>query len=1210
MNTQAIQAMLNNVVVTVIDQSKKGCVKIQLSDGTVKSVRPKEVTIMNNAQTTTQVEIPEMDYNNLDLDFDTIFGGTTAKFEQDLLEANADFISKCISDIEEASALAQKEELSYLVARGLGFINAVRVLQEMTKDTLEYTQVTRAILESTRNFNRKAEPRAELEFTKVANYNKTISGYIRDGLQYYSVMNNLGESLVATFDWGVENITKKFRILTDEEIIGSKYYSNKNCDLAYVPAITDQPVLVTVRNGAVVLTAKAKTVMQYANGTSFELPVDRSVGITAKDVKSGIVSIMDRVFFHNESVFTDDNGKEHVVYNENPTTILGSIFNKIFMVKSNKINLDKLLEDTAEIKQKVVAIKPTGKLEDLAYPAHKLFNTYGLLSGMVSLQEAKSGYLVKVQNVSALIEFKASMAYSIETINKAIARADKQEKSNGWAAGNFRMFVTYSFDNAPKAEKILGTGAAILGEEFFDRYMLARVTSRMFKGGVKAATQFDKEFTETYKGGLIGPSAFKGGFVGLLSLMGKTLPLATFGSDNEVGQNYLEEIREYAEAGLQEVVFQGETLKGYWVNIPLQITNTVGIEQYKWTEEVDTDSLMERASNLADVEATPNGLRDYVMDLAINDPSFSSVDFIMSGLEEGTIEEKKTYTRYSTSLFQSMVMWHGHKHVTKLIRSLVNNMPKGKGAKVLASQFLTANYKTINTVHASQIANLLMDHAEESGMALMEDVATYPVELCNKLLDLFKWDAESKSAEWVKVNFNGVNIHVPTHSAFYNVNAEIKYGRSFVAIGFMRELLESVKKAIVPTISESGSVTYTLNHNSLQGEAKFMQAKIQAKLLGKSFGHIYTDGAYQLMLPSYNANLAVHEVEVTDASVFLPYDEEGNKRTVLAGEVLALNGVKYPAYFEDAAAGYNMIQISTGSAIVDFAMRKAVFMNPETIMIMQNDCDGDLHQFTNDGYQLPLFRGPRGQFNEKSFIQFLEDERVGNTLRKSRTVSSTTMKDFQEAIFEAGSAKDNIGKYTATKYVYETLLEGVTDFLSTKGNIVEVNGKFRHHVISTLAYLCQVEAMDKVKQDGQVVLNIMDLVSPHMLNSFKDFGTKTAAQLRDEAIKSLTKRLEAFFTKEGWNVEKAFATNMVEALHYVAMVKKSNTMDAYNIFNDRAVGEKRFNAIKEELSTGTKAEESFNYEGSYSTAVSGIDSASMYNHVLKTLVRAFGPEYI
>ena len=1212
-------ALLNNVPVTVVEMKRGGWTTIQLSDGTMKTVRTNQLNFNNTVeQSITEVNTMESFDDMLNtinpaedvvMDFSEIFASVSTEFEQEANSASQEYIATCVANMEAEAAKAATAELNYVVSKALGFINAVKVLKEVGLASLEGRQILRGILEYSRSFKRLAKFRAPTPVnTSVENYRVTIAKYMEDTLEFYSHVNNLGSELVTEFVWGVQNITNVFRCLTDEEIKGSKSYSDKNLDLEYVAPI-DQPVRVAVRYGAVVLTAKAGTVIEYSNGTKFVINADRSVGINSADVKSGVLATMAKVMFHNERTKTDDNGKVEYFFDEQGTDVAGSIFNKIFMVKSNKINLDKLLDDKTGMKAKVLAIKLSGKLEDLPYPAHNLFNVYGRRSGMVSLQEAKSGYIVDINNVRALIEFKDGIALSIENINKAIARADKQEKDNGWSAGTWRVFVAYDLTTGltTVANEVLGTGCIFMPEIFFDRYGLSRVTSRMFRGGVKAATHFDSDFEAAYPDcGLVGPSAFKGGFLGLLSLLGKEFEsLAVFAENNIAGRALVDGLQGSLEKHLQTVKFQGEDVKGLWVNIPLQITNAIMVEQYQWAgEKDDNDSILERASNLANILSVPNGFRDHAMSLAVEDENFSMVDYIQQGLEDEIIVEKANITRHTTSLFQTAMMWGGPAKVTKLINAVIESMPKGRAGKVLAAQYLTAKYDVVARINAKDIANMMINAAEENASELLLDVATYPLALRSGILGLFQHDAEAKTAQWVEINFNGTKICVPTHNFFYNPNQAIETNKSFVATGFMKEVLEAVKRAINVKADET-SVAYSVQANRLNGEGKFLQAKLQSRLLGKNFGHLYTVGTYQLMLPSLNRDIEVYEVEVTDGTMFMPVNENGTT-SVFPGS-LKVNGVKYPAYFEDAFAGYVLFETDMGSDIVNFAMRKACFMNIETIMIMQNDCDGDLHQFTNDGFHLPLYNGPRGQFNQASFLKFLEDEYTGNTLCKRRKLHETSMEDFQAAIFAAGNAKDNIGKYTATKYVYETVLQGVESFVTTTGNIVEVNGKLRHRVISTLSYLCQVEAMDNIKQnsDGTVIENILDLVAVSRLSNFKDFGTKTADQHRAAALKAIKSRLASFFTTEGWDVDMDLADIMTEALHYCANLKRANATPAYNIFNARINDNKRFEALALELS-GEKVEESFNYEGAYASSIDGIDSRSMYAYVLKALVRKFG----
>lgn len=1199
-----MKTLMNGVEVTVVEMKKGGWVSIQLSNGDIKSVRKNMITYVNDdvpeVETYTQEE-EVMNELSFETDEDAEIQSEYERFRKEMEQYREEANQASAIEIEKALAQAEIEandlivkEIEFTVNRGIKFIHAVEVLESYTPNSEEWNLILGAILRSARGF--KYVKKSFEVYTPVSsqlNYRVTIQQYISDTLSWYeNNQEGSGKGLSEKFQKALV-YTNTYRFETDEEVselIAKKYVHPGFADLTYVPKV-DSPIQVFVGNSAIMLRAVRGAVIQLSNGRNIVINNNKMVGISIKDSKRGVTALMDKVVIHSQYLITDTKkDKDIKVWSDNSISVVGNSLIKLFLVKVNKINLDVLVNDKLSIKSKIVGLNLEDKLEEISLPGATLPRIY-TNTGLVSLSEAKTGIVSTMVDNPAIALFKGKEVLTIDTVNKAIARADKQEKENGWDIGTHRVFLV---KDARKTilNELLGTGCIYVPESFLNRFLMGRITSKMISGGIKAATNYypdDRDYM------VVGPAAFKGGEFGLLNLLGFEMPMEVF---NNPSNKFVATARKAANAKIETITFAGEKVEGWFLDIPLRMTNAIGIEQYQWAEKAVSNSLMNRTVILSGAEETPNGLRDLIMHKACSDVNFSAVQYISEGLVSGKIVEKKNETRHTASIFQTAVQWHGHKAVMSLIRALINNMTSGQGGKRLGVQYLTGDITPTVKINALDIARYMIASAEESNKPLLEGVNTYPISLLHYMLEEANADLETRRCEWFAINFNGEQVLVPSNGHLYNTEQGMETDRTFLANSFLKDVLDMIKGFITTNYDEqTGKATYLINSKLVYGQGKFLQAKIQASLFGKTFGYLTTVGSYQVVLPTIDQDQLDHEMQVTDPTMFQREEYEYNTQGFLA-----VNGCKYPAYFEDAFAGYILHHCEFDSVVVEFALRKAVFMTHEAIMIMQNDADGDLHQISNDCYQLPLFKGPRQSFNSESFIKFVEEERQGNVIKNIKGLNRTSLSGFHKAIEGAVKSKDAIGLYTSTKYKYETLFEGITNFLTTDGKIIDVDSKLRNMVISTMAYLCQVEAMDNIKQSGSNEA-IMERLAIHKLANIQEELGETIEQAIDKTLKSIISSLNLLFTAEDWDVDSNFANTMAELCYYAANLTV-NPMKGFNIYQDRVVNDKRFNAVVEELS-GNIVKEDFDLFDSYSDVLSSIDSNSMYSYLTKQLVKAF-----
>lgn len=1187
MNTVTVIA--TNEVVTIVSESK-GWVKCQSTDGTTKSYRKGELNMnvqsnneVNDVAEATMINSGENEMNVSMLNFDEVelVSGVDLDLQEHFLIE--DLIAKVAASQEEAVTNEFKRSVRYAIQAVRAF-NLYRSTLSMGNSEGLRNQVLHATLEFTKwwkaSFRTNTGKQIITPVSDNAEYRagkKTRQAYYRDSLAYLVELDNQHVSqLLADFDWGVENILNQYRILTDEEINSNAYLSKRNLTLAYVAPV-NEPVKFSVRVNGLIMSVDKGTEFLMTDGSVVTMTRDQRFALSVQDVKNNVLALLGNVVIHKEHTFVSESGKDVTYFDEEAIDVQGSILNKLFLVKYNSISLDKLY--TSSTMKKIVSVNQEGLVKEVQYPTVNISGTY-LETGIVSTQEALHGYIDVKRDVTNLIQFKGGIALTTDAINKAIARNDKQEK-DVWVIGTHKVFVVWDATSAKNFQDF-GPGSMVVPESFINKYGLCRITSRMAQGGIKATTNYVKGNENI----VVGPSAFKGGVVAALMLKGAFGKLNTMEKlhaaiktgnfDNYVGM---------VEENLETIKFNERTLNGVFVNVELNITNAYTVEDYIYAGEEDEIDVVDELTGYAeDILAisnrSPKSFRNNVMHRVMTEDDFEVVPYLQGLLEAGIIEEKKAITRHTASMFQAIAQWHGKDHAERLINSLVKRQHGSTAmAKRLAFALLKDKYNVTKEVDAAHIAQVLIRESKIAQMELYSDVDSYPLALLETLHEMCGVtveyeDGEEYDVQHVAINFDGNVVCVPTTRGFFYLS-EHENNRTFTATRFLKDILSAVKGFITKGDNEE----YHVVRNNMDRSAEYLAASIQAQLLGKRFGYLETKGSYQIMLNLIGKDQHKASVYVTDIARF------GAK---VGEKSINVNGTKHPAYFKDASAGYTMNQIDLGSDVVNFAMKKAAFMSTYTIMVMENDTDGDAQQFTNDGYVLPWFKGPSQEFNGVEFVKFLDGEQQGNTLSKHVSVKTSTMKEVHEALYASGHAKANIGLFTSIKYKYEAVLQGVDSFIGTNGVEYNIDEETRYMITNTLARLCQTEAMDNVKQSGRDEF-IMPLVAPHKFTSIKSFNNKSVEQLHKAHMEKVAGMLE-IATRE-WNVEEGFAVLMVEALNHAAVLMKDEGTTILSLFNNRATGEKRFTEI-------ARGESEYDFRGVMFDALSGADKSSLYAHLL------------
>ena len=213
------------------------------------------------------------------------------------------------------------------------------------------------------------------------------------------------------------------------------------------------------------------------------------------------------------------------------------------------------------------------------------------------------------------------------------------------------------------------------------------------------------------------------------------------------------------------------------------------------------------------------------------------------------------------------------------------------------------------------------------------------------------------------------------------------------------------------------------------------------------------------------------------------------------------------------------------------------------------------------------------------------------------------MQQLHNAMYAAACASSNIGAFTAVKYKYEAVLQGVESFIGTDGTSYTLSEEDRYMITNTLSRLCQTEAMDKVKQDGSKAPTklIMELVAPHCFNNVTPFGGESAEQRHEAQMKTVAERITK--VSEKWNVPADFGTLVAESLNHAAQLMKQKGHLALDVFSNR-VADKFFNDVVDNRDIANY-KSVYCLEGKYADLVNSSDASSLYAFLLDSLVSNF-----
>ena len=889
----------------------------------------------------------------------------------------------------------------------------------------------------------------------------------------------------------------------------------------------------------------------------------------------------------------------------------------LLLLKENNIDIKDLFENAVKGNEKLLILSRKEGMEGvkslhrIVVPAHNFKEKYGK-TGVVSTNDAKQGFVVPMVTIPRLVEFTTHNGEDVvitrENVNKTASRFDKLNNADALWTRTLKLFVVADATKHSRLNDATVGGNILVPNHIMLSDGACRVVSDMDNGGIKASyTPFQKLDPTMANGDIcvISSAGFKGGMLSALGMaygnidivknLFNIIDINTIqGSENfdmdviaeseQETDHIINQMKQAVINRMVDIEIAGEMVTGVMVTVDVKITNAYSVDMMQAVTEDekfsgkkamnDTKENIENVLEEMDTNSkSSKGLRAYVSEQKkASADLFSVCDWIKSGLSNGTLKKKALTTKVISQEIQTIAMTEGKDVAIKFLEELLELQAEAGFSinKMYAYQLLGAIEKDIiNTIDIKSIVHILIN----SPKGLVEGSPVYSKSVMQDILDIIG----TESYGWTTVEYPNGTLDVPMGSILLgDILDQMDNDKGFViAKGLIADLLENCK-----TLVKSNGEYYEDSNNHL-----VMEAFIQKPLLGKNFGYQFVKGYYGVALPMLG-NYGVSTAGITNRNRMMKSDK--------TWEVMTLS--KAPQYFKGMTASYNIIDLDFGSDM-NLVLECAVFVNPEIVLMHQNDFDGDMYRISL-GSSLPFVERIYNEFNGQFFKDFYQGEMEGNKF-KMKKAQQCTLEGYHEAIHKAVLAKDHIGSYTANSYFYEAMLSNLIDtsFMNTIGDVVNITEEKAYELTAILKMLIQVEAMDNVKQEGSDTY-ITEMLMHYKLRNLKGYAGMSDDEVIQDHLYATKKALLSLVKSSGIKLDKEEVSDLVEIAYYTSIKFNTESTAVFNMFNARNIEEKNFNNILKFVSTGEELDTKFNFNNAFETLRDGFDTESMYYSIL------------
>lgn len=1042
--------------------------------------------------------------------------------------------------------------------------------------------------------------------------NKVKDEKITHGRRYYNALVEMvGENheAITLFKQAV-NMFKDHKVIVDDNGVTSLIKLEKKgvqvVGEEVIKTFSPSPVKLSMAGNKLKVLVKYNSVITPIKGQEFVFGKNTGATFGIDVINTYLTEVLGSIRIHNER--TEISDRDLFATENKEYTMESYKFHKedalvlLLLLKENNIDIKELFANVKEGKKKTlilardIKLKGVKSIHRISVPAYTFKKKYSEC-GVTSLNDAKQGFIVPMVTIPRLVEFtKDAEGYDIvvsrENINKTINRFDKLDNAKALWTQWAKVFVVCDPTAHPLLNKSLVGGNILTPDDFILTNGVCRVVTDMDNGGIKSTTvPFKGIDSELAKGDVcvVSSAGFKGGMLSALGM--------AYGDTNLVENLFpyleglsttdaiLDSTRKAVLDRMTTMVIGGEEVQGIMVTVELKITNAYTVDMFMRPKAEDKEVTLEdekarvrqNIENLIEEIETESksstGLRAYVAEQkAASSDLFRVADWIKSELAAKTLVRKPLVTKVISQEIQSIAHWYGKETAVEFLEDLLSTQAENGMdiEKLYAIQYLGAVEKDIrNTVNVQEIVDVFL----KSTIKVNVESALYDKDTMKEIMSLIGNDVYG----WTSVIYqDGTKVDLPLGKILTNdLEEQYSNDKKYVIVkGLLNDLLENIKGMM----KEDGTL-YPKSESHM-----VMKALVQKQLLGKSFGYQYTKGYYGVAMPLIG-NYAVTTAGVTNRDRLEKSDDMWVKMTLS----------KAPQYFEGMTSCYDVLDLHFG-ADMNLMLECGVFVNPEIVLMHQNDFDGDMYRITV-GKVLPYVATLYNRFNGAFFKDFYEGELEGNVL-DIKASQKCYLEEYHEAVNNAVLAKGHIGSYTANSYFYEAALANLIDtsFDDLKGNEIVVTKEDAYVITSIMKMLIQIEAMDNVKQEGSSTF-ITEMLLHYKLRSIKGYnGVSDEAAIKNK-LNELYKALVSLVKSKDLTLTEEDVARYVAIIYHTAVNFNSKEMTALNMFNARVVNEKHINNVTEYLSGG-EYDNTYDFEGAYARIIGGIDKESMYYEII------------
>lgn len=616
--------------------------------------------------------------------------------------------------------------------------------------------------------------------------------------------------------------------------------------------------------------------------------------------------------------------------------------------------------------------------------------------------------------------------------SKWVARQEKLNSSGERALAQVKtnlFFVTEPVNSEDKEllDPIFNTGCFYLDEKSLQQYGAFRGASDFNNGLIKGVSHCASALNPVVGQAwtIAAASSVKGGLISVAKAMGVKLTKA--GKLPKRVQNKIAKISVQV-AENKAVWVYGLAVEG----ITLNMTNNFTVECYS-QEEDDQDIKFDKEK--------ANTLSNRVLSLTSSERGV--IDVLKAAEKAKLIFRKPAKTSIISSELEVLSRTYGDEKTIEFIKSVV----KASSAKVehtLAKDYMSGEARA----QARQLSfmKLVGIYKETMGYRDKAELSSVPT----KALRAFAEKTNMSRDMWI--NFQEFDVVFP----WGEVLVKDLFDKSNDEKDFYNP--SKLMKTLVNQLNffAGAELTEAAFDKVVKRRAPIFKRLVQDALINKSINKVAAKGGYFAVLPGY-------WLENKYDVCMLDRDSYAGKETSAERYVLA-NIQKHPSLFDMSFAGVRVFKdmprwVMNITAALRKIYSRVIFVHPDWLVELQNDCDGDLARVTFDEFTLPFYEskvlsGRFAGFHEK----YIAKENSWTTnLDKAVSYQAYSPIDMVKAVFSAAQAKEAVGKYTEQAHA-----------VAARMRLLAQNGVFMGYpvedIITFFYILVQTDAMNAIKQ--------------------------------------------------------------------------------------------------------------------------------------------------